>query len=192
MAIKLFHIRGTAKRRGGNLPARLRFSARRGVTLVELMISMLILTLVCVAWLEIIGIQSAKKEARRREAVERLAGMMDAFLYINKTNEVRNITKTCYMMTTNGAYQIAFNTHTDRDVCKVFEDDSSPIGYQLLVASTETLDEETTIKEWGYEESVWGGKSSWLIGKLYNYNGKKKDEDNPFFVLPVCLGFSNR
>lgn len=75
-----FHIRSTVKRRGGILPARLRFSARRGVTLVELMISMLILTIVCLSWFEILSIQSAKREALRREGVERLAGMMEAFI----------------------------------------------------------------------------------------------------------------
>ncbi len=55
-------------------------SLRRGVTLVELMISMLILVIVCLSWFEILSIQSAKREALRREGVERLAGMMEAFL----------------------------------------------------------------------------------------------------------------
>lgn len=68
------------KRRGENLPGRLRVAARRGVTLVELMIAMLILAIVCLSWFEILSIQSAKREALRREGVERLAGMMEAFL----------------------------------------------------------------------------------------------------------------
>jgi prepilin-type N-terminal cleavage/methylation domain-containing protein len=78
---KWFHKCGNIKHRGENLPGGFTFSSRRGVTLVELMIAMLILTIVCISWLKIIGIQSARKEARRREAVERLAGMMDAFMY---------------------------------------------------------------------------------------------------------------
>lgn len=68
------------ERRGENLPGRLRVAARRGVTLVELMIAMLILAIVCLSWFEILSIQSAKREALRREGVERLAGMMEAFL----------------------------------------------------------------------------------------------------------------
>ena len=69
----------------GKISDRTCIASRRGVTLVELMISMLILSIVCISWLQIIGIQSARKEARRREAVERLAGMMDAFMYCNKS-----------------------------------------------------------------------------------------------------------
>lgn len=75
-----FHRLVGAKRWGGSLPRRLPIMAHRGVTLVELMISMLILAIVCMSWFEILSIQSAKREALRREGVERLAGMMEAFL----------------------------------------------------------------------------------------------------------------
>lgn len=78
--LKWFDRLGNVKRRGGFLPGRLRVAARRGVTLVELMIAMLILTIVCLSWFEILSIQSAKREALRREGVERLAGMMEAFI----------------------------------------------------------------------------------------------------------------
>jgi hypothetical protein len=67
------------ERRGESLPGCSRFSAKSGVTLVELMISFLILTIVCLSWFEILSIQSAKREALRREGVERLAGMMETF-----------------------------------------------------------------------------------------------------------------
>ena len=77
--LKGFDKSGNVKRRGGFLPGRLRNASRRGVTLVELMISMLILAIVCLSWFEILSIQSAKREALRREGVERLAGMMEAF-----------------------------------------------------------------------------------------------------------------
>ena len=79
--IDKFHRRGEAEGRGVASPAKSGASAHSGVSLVELLIAMFILALVCIAWLQIIGIQSARKEARRREAVERLSGMMDAFLY---------------------------------------------------------------------------------------------------------------
>ena len=165
------------KRREVPLPGRLRLHAHRGVTLVELMISALILTIVSIAWLEIIGIQSARKEARRREAVERLAGMMDAFMLEKKTNVMI------------GSYELAINDDTltvtrDGDtntVHRVFADGISPIGYQLCVVSYANLPERRRF-------SGWSSSHKWLIGRLYNLNGSVKEAGRPFFTLPVCLG----
>ena len=175
-----FHIRGTAKRRGGNLPARLRFSAHRGVTLIELMISMLILTLVCVAWLEIIGIQSAKKEARRREAVERLAGKMDAFMYeVEKNFDLSNVDDLpsgAYVMLENEGSMPELDLGKDSEVCRMFEDGSSPIGYQLIV--------DADLPN-GF--AGWNG-CRWLEGRLYSQYGVKDAVGRPFFTLRVCLG----
>lgn len=177
-----FHIRGVTKRRGGILPARLRFSAHRGVTLIGLMISMLILTLVCVAWLEIIGIQSAKKEARRREAVERFAGMMDAFLYYKTGDRVSWITTGYYCMSLSkegGAEFSGLDFKEDcnaADVYPMFENSISPIGYQLCVTDSMSA---------GYVG--WNG-CRWVEGRLYNHSGKKTDAGDPFFTLRVCLG----
>ena len=191
MAIKRFHIRDAHKRRGDILPARLRFSAQRGVTLVELMISMLILTLVCVAWLEIIGIQSAKKEARRREAVERLAGMMDAFMYV-KRHAVRLSSGGYRMMLDIPTMNLEFQDTSD--IKPVFENDTS-IGYQLRVIATgddagmsefnELCGRDWTknFKQWGYQ--------NWLVGVLYNGVGARVGIGKPFFSLPVCLGYQN-
>lgn len=184
-----FHIRNAHKRRGDILPARLRFSAHRGVTLIELMISMLILALVCVAWLEIIGIQSAKKEARRREAVERLAGMMDAFLYNQKGAEVSSDLCGFYRMEkttgSTGFEQFHFPRFSNSSVHPVFESDISPIGYQLEVVDS-FVAELKYFKGWG-EWEAWDN-SIWLIGRLYNRNGSVTDAGKPFFTLPVCLG----
>lgn len=179
MAIKRFHIRGAAKRRGGHLPARLRFFGRRGVTLVELMISMLILTIVCTAWLEIIGIQSAKKEARRREAVDRLSGMMDAFAYL-KRGPGQPVAYGSYHVTSSfnnleikgGDASVAY---------PMFADGASPIGYQLRVVRKSDLPRAN-----GFEG--WSPGSRWLVGQLYSQNGITNDVGSPFFTLSVCLG----
>ena len=48
-----------------------------GYSLVEFLVAMLILALVSLSWLTIAQVQSANRESYRREAVERLAGMMD-------------------------------------------------------------------------------------------------------------------
>lgn len=174
------HNRMNVKRRGGCLPGRLRIAVRRGVTLVELMISMLILAIVCISWLQIIGIQSARKEARRREAVERLAGMMDAFMYERRASS--SIATGSYSVEVNtSALAISIAKDADTDVVhSVFGSDVSPIGYQLCVVAKTGLERH---EEFG---GNWNGK--WLVGKLYDRNGSLGEAGKPFFTLPVCLG----
>ena len=176
-----FHSENDAKRRGENLPGRLSISAHGGVTLVELMISMLILAIVCISWLEIIGIQSARKEARRREAVERLAGKMDAFMYMKRKGDSSRTGKVntgCYRIADDGTLPQSINANL---VPPIFEDDVSPIGYQLSVVSN---------LDW-FDRVKFGNNWSscrWLVGRLYNRNGNLDDVGKPFFTLPVCLG----
>ena len=172
-----FHARSDAGRRGENLPVRLRFASRRGVTLVELLISMLIFTIVCISWLKIIGLQSVRKEARRREAVERLSGMMDAFLFDKRKSSSVG----------TGSYELEMNTSINtlsfkKDentnvVHQVFDGDASPIGYQLHVVSNPPFQSDFV---------GWSGK--WLVGRLYDRSGAIGDVGRPFFTLPVCLG----
>ena len=124
-------------------------SFRRGVTLVELMIAMLILAIVCVSWLEIIGIQSARKEARHREAVERLAGMMDAFMYIKRTS----VDSDCYQMKTSGNtvefVRCGRGTIVDASmVYPLFDSDISPVGYQLQVMEKSDLPSHNLFTGW--------------------------------------------
>ena len=155
------------------------------------MIAMLILTLVCIAWLEIIGIQSARKEARRREAVERLVGMMDAFMYdpVLRDNNFLSITKkgkvsfpsifqSYCINITNGFLSIKKNDDPN-EIPSIFDSELSPIGYRLFV--TNAID----ISQFG---TAWGG-AHWLVGELYDHSGKKEDNWKPFFSLPVCLGW---
>lgn len=138
---------------------------------------MLILALVCVAWLEIIGIQSARKEARRREAVERLAGMMDAFMYVHKDNEGWELIG-CYAMDPD-----------DDDLFKpvgqsesqAFNPDLAPIGYRLRVVENPAWPRQSMIVDWS--------PHSWLIGQLYDKTGRVDDKDKPFFTLQACLGY---
>lgn len=132
---------------------------------------MLILAIVCVAWLEIIGIQSAKKEARRREAVERLSGMMDAFMYINKNTS--SVATGFYEELVKGDI-IGFKAKgADSTVYEMFTDGTSSIGYQLHVFDR--------------NGAGWDG-CSWLEGRLYDLTGSTNDVGNAFFSLSVCLG----
>ena len=167
--------------RGGRLPGRARLAARRGVTLVELLVSMLILTIVCLAWLEIIGIQSARKEARRREAVERLAGMMDAFMYTYRQTSLGF--GTCYrMILDKGNGRLNFEGGVDNEVYALFESDVSPIGYQIQVVKKSALPNADSFG------SSWGASCRWLVGRLYDRHGLLAEAGRPFFVMPVCMG----
>ena len=175
-----FYRHEDGKRQVGRLPWRLPMSAHRGMTLVELMISMLILAIVSISWLKIIGIQSARKEARRREAVERLAGMMDAFLYMSRDTSFA--VNAYYTIKTNANRTIAVES-TNGTIQAMFEGDISPIGYQLQVVAKSQLDNHA---EFGDNWS----NCKWLVGRLYNRsNCSEADARKPFFTLPVCLGF---
>ena len=165
--------------------------SRRGVTLVELMIAMLILAIVCISWLKIIGIQSARKEARRREAVERLAGMMDAFMYMGRSGKIasQNISanKSYVMRREDRQFDFERSNNADRIEPLFGEIDNdgvrvSPIGYRLYVTARAKLDESDKFGD-NWETC------KWLVGELYNRSDCSKGEaGNPFFTLPVCLG----
>lgn len=173
--------------RGACLPGRLRISARRGVTLIELLIAMLILAIVCVAWLEIIGIQSARREARRREAVERLAGMMDAFMQCKTSVD----TSYGYQMVHENA-ELRFereSTKNSKKIYPVYSSDISSIGYQLLVWERGSVMPAAIVNDWAYPAA---GRATppgrWLVGRLYEHSGSEDDAGKPFFSLTVCLG----
>ena len=155
--------------------------ARRGVTLVELMVSMLILTVVCLAWLEIVGVQSARREARRREAVERLAGMMDAFLYEKRSGGVGTGGYRMEMHAASGT--LAFHPDAGTNtVHALFDPAVSPVGYQLCVVTQAGLPADA-------RPTGWAAAHRWLVGRLYDGNGPVREVGRPFFTLPVCLGF---
>ena len=186
MAREGFRRQDAAERRGGFLPARSRIAARSGVTLVELMISMLILAIVCIAWLQIIGIQSARKEARRREAVERLAGIMDAFMYEKRGASSIATGSYSVEMRLDGLSIYSTKDADTNTVHLVFADGVSPIGYQLLVCSRKS---DANLRRCaGWDPPPRGAEPSWLVGKLYDRNGSLSEAGKPFFTLPVCLG----
>lgn len=154
---------------------------------------MLILAIVCVAWLEIIGIQSAKKEARRREAVERLSGMMDAFMYTYQSdslasddyvisNDLENCT--CVFIRDRRKKTPPYIVH------KMFENDDSPIGYQLRVVPKDDENEGNgvALPDGDLFGSSWNPDHRWLVGRLFDYNGSEDAARKPFFTLSVCLG----
>ena len=163
-----------------SIPAFHRSGSRRGVSLVELMIAMLILAIVCIGWMQIIGMKSARKEARRREAVERLAGMMDAFLYERKNDAEEG----CWRVEIDGN-RLSILPGDSGTVRPVFGEEESSVGYRLEVVTMDGLDDAGMFSGWDREGDKMG---LWLVGRLYDNNGALADCGYPFFTLPVCLG----
>ena len=152
---------------------------------MELAISMFVLALVCISWFKILGLQSARKEARRREAVERLAGMMDAFLYCHG----RDFPATgSYRMEMDGATVSFPKDGTDGEVHPLFDGDVSPIGYRLCIVEKEDLPEADRFEGWYYTVGRRQYERWWLVGRLYENNGALKDAGKVLFTLPVCTG----
>ncbi len=173
------HVMRNARRRGNPLPGGPRIGFRRGVTLVELMISMLILAIVCMAWLEIIGIQSARRESRRREAVERLSGMMDAFLYRYRSGAPS--AGGYHMVMNMDIGSLSFEADGGTNVVhSVFDSGVSPVGYRLCVVKAKDLPNSAGYVNWDDRK--------WLVGYLYDTNGALSDVGRPFCVLPVYIG----
>ena len=151
---------------------------------MELLVSVLILTIVCIAWMQIIGMQSARKESRRREAVERLAGMMDAFLYYHRNTKSF---KSYYSVETSANMLTVKSCGDNSDVHAVFDGDVSPVGYQLSVVAKDDL--PNSARFGGNWDPSSDTSSKWLVGRLYNRsNCTTNDAGRPFFTLPVCLG----
>lgn len=177
-----------AKRRGGDLPARLRFSCRGGHTLVELLIGFLILTFVCMSWFEIMGAQNWTKESARREAVEQLHGMMDAFVDIVGGEYT---TERTYVISFSGNAGPVFAMKGLDYVSSLGLESSSSIGYRLYLEQAPV----SAARDTGSRRNYWGGPRGdryWLCGELYDECGGAVDVcGRAFCKMKVFLG-SNR
>lgn len=169
------------------------------------MIGFLILTIICISWFTIAQIQSAKKEALRRESVERLAGMMDAFTEnsIWNTALVKSGRKPIGVSWWFNEEKFQFETCDINLVSKMFESDKvwnsdsemwedellSPIGYRLHILQLKDLPKEYPSEKASYY-SGWSTSAYVLIGELYDNNGNRNDPDvgKPFCTFKMFLG----
>lgn len=182
-AIGRFHIRDAHKRRGGLLPARLRFSAHRGVTLVELLVALLILFFVCASWPTIFQVLSTNRESYRREAVERLAGMMDVISQegLKSRGYQRN---TYWHFGSDGRPIPATSPLQVFGIAESsFNQSESPLGYRLRIKqlkdvkygwigseSRETVSDDT-------EQGCLRDSAPVLIGELFEQHGTLATEE---------------
>lgn len=151
-----------------------------GYSLVEFLIAMLILALVSLSWLTIAQVQSANRESYRREAVERLVGMMDV-VSLKKTSS------SDFKSNKNIAWRFDDGQPNNADVKAVhplFGSDESSIGYriramyaakpnkswQAITAEDEDLISLGT-EETGKEADMLVNKSPVLVGELFERSG---------------------
>ena len=144
-----------------------------GYSLVEFLVAMLILALVSLSWLTIAQVQSANRESYRREAVERLAGMMDVISSMKLTkNDVRS-----------GKVAWRFD---EGQPCKadlkvvnpLFNLTDSSIGYRIRVMKAKdngliVLGAEEEVQE----ADILGNSSVVLDGELFERSGTLDNEE---------------
>jgi hypothetical protein len=163
--------------------------ARRGFSLVELLVATILLIIIFIGWLQIANFQAIRKESLRRLALEKAAGYLDVM------SELRPGA---------GQYRIDFrdNTYNMAEVepfalplplfTNASESSSSP-GYVLRVVRNQDISDETEIAHLGWTnniERVFGGElqTYWAIIELYN---ETHQLDRPFSRMSVFYAGSN-
>lgn len=145
-----------------------------GYSLVEFLVAMLILALVSLSWLTIIQVQSANRESYRREAVERLAGMMDVISQQGFKSQYASGTSWFFSKgkptpQTNG-----------RIVNPVFEPIESSLGYRIRIKQSSEASDLISYKNIAEDDSeagVLAKNSPVLIGELFEQSGTLGQEE---------------
>ena len=168
------------------------------------MIGFLILTIICISWFTIAQIQSAKKEALRREAVERLAGMMDAFTeYSIWSDAINNANDPVGCSWWFDEERIQFKERGSNLVSKMFESEPvwdsdqrrwkleaiSPIGYRLYITCLEDYIKSRSHRRDDYLN--WSDTDYVLVGELYDRNGDISEVGSPFCSFKIFLGIND-
>ena len=84
-------------------------SSRSGVSLVELMVSILLLMIAFLGWMRMNNIQAVRKESLRYAAVEKAAGLLDAMMSQEKVEGLTKSEKYNYQWTEGGLVKIKPN-----------------------------------------------------------------------------------
>lgn len=151
-----------------------------------MLVAMSILAIVFVAWFEIIGVQSARREARRREAVERLAGMMDAFMECYRDKYKSSDIKDGFYAVNGDTMQVSklfTYDKSDQSVKQMFPGDISSIGYRLNVVKISTMEEKSYFQDWK------GTSTRCLVGELFDRSEDVAASGKPFLTLRAFLWF---
>lgn len=145
-----------------------------GYSIVEFLIAMLILALVSLSWLTIIQVQSANRESYRREAVERLAGMMDVI-------SQQGLAKNGYRADTVWRFDdgLSVQANDARIVNPLFRPTESSIGYRLRVKRLSAVSDliSRRVEDENKERCVLTDTTPVLVGELFERSGTLDEEE---------------
>ena len=180
---------------GQNRSMTLAIKGSSGYSLVEFLVAMLILALVSLSWLTIAQVQSANRESYRREAVERLAGMMD----VASMHGVAAGTSWCF-----NADGLLTSCDSARTVNQLFDPAESTLGYRLRVKKVSDVQDDLIVQDTGGNAQELDFLLSYykpapvLIGELFEKSGtldqeeytsnEKKNVGNRIWQVAVVLG----
>lgn len=151
-------------------PKRERTRRLAGFTLVELMVSLLIVGIVMMGWWRIMNATSPYREAQRRAAVEVAAGVLDVLepeIVLGRI--VVDLDETRLCKSDNSTKCHPFPTE--------WFPPESPIRYTLEV------EQGTGVFDWKIGESSHSLRSRWMIIKLYDSEDLYRQHKPPFAVL---------
>lgn len=158
------------------------------MSLVELLVSILVIVIIFISWLRISNFQAIRKESLRREAIECAAGYLD-FMSLKG-----------YLASSGSRkfYRISFN-----DVTKVYSatevtDNTTPMPYPLFGEDEPigyVLDLVRNTGQYALGHSgAWPANGSWAVIRLYDRHSHAggKDglaalEDQPFSTMSVLV-----
>lgn len=149
---------------------------RSGLSLVELMISILLLFIVFGCWSAMNNIQAVRKESFRYAAVEKVAGILDALDSTRVTPPKQNTKTERYVIRENGTLE-KLPKERRKELLPVFGNDV-PVFYQCRFVDSPIPNSVG---------SKWGS-CYWLAVDLYGGDGRSPSVDaEPFVTLTMLV-----
>lgn len=161
-----------------------RFLSRSGFSLVELLVTTLVLAIIFIGWLQICNFQAVRKEALRRLAVEKAAGYLDYMAGSGATVNMGHFFRVDFQ---NDSYS---HPHTGKnDNCWPWPmfDANEPIGYTIDILKPAHIGFPGHTGDWAE-----GPSHNWAVLRLYDRHScgmAKIDElgEKPFKTMSILL-----
>jgi len=156
----------------------IRWLRRSGFSLVELMVSTLVIVIIFVGWLKIANFQAIRKESLRRAAIETAAGYLDVMVELgglpNKTYRIEWIEE-------SSAFEQEPLNGQDRDQVQPMYGESDPIGYHIKVTPS--------VAAGLAHDGAWiEGGGRWAVIRLYDKHGvSTNDAGRAFSTMSVKI-----
>ena len=149
---------------------------RSGETLVEVMVSILLLFIIFCSWAAMNNVQAVRKESFRYAAVEKAAGILDAMVAKDSFSDGKARPGFCYRLDDNGKLCRTGRT-SDKTATEIHplwpENGDSTVGYRIF-AEQESGDS-------GWTNGTWG------VVSLYSSLSRPSTEQRPFAEFRMLL-----